>query len=695
MNRQESRSVESCPHRHSPRLAAEGEVARCGLLEEFLGPVAAEFVQVERDACTACVDAFPPTAQDVNHVVASLLLCASQQVLSSQGEILGEAECRRIQALGDWAESCMPLMFPDEDDAPGDDLGSRRDFGWINLEAVLPHPPARSGPRVKTWAVGVTTAPRRLPTLGYCLDAIVAGGWPDPVLFVDESAEMAPRFDHLTRVVRSPRAGAWPNYYLALAELTLRQPDADAYAIFQDDALLIQHPGLREHLESALWPGDRPGIVSLYCSGEYTKPVAGWHEQPPPWFWGALAFVFPADVARRFLVDPHVLEHRRNGPENGLAGIDVLIGRFARKHGIPIHFPTPSLVQHIGHVSTLWPTARSGGARRAGRFAGDAAIAVPKATAGVRFLRKPGRVIGSDTHRSGWPYAMAAMHPLGRDEGVLLDDFIEQIFCYEPNSHAHEVPWIGIFHHPPNMPPFWKREHALSAMIQTDSWKKSLPHLRGAIALSEYVAHFLADALGVPTIAIKHPTEVPAVRWSAERYQANRLKHLVQVGWYLKNTQLLHQTPELDGHRRMRVYSTDSYLREYDVKVARHWRGLGTRALFHPDRVIEQCLLTAARYDQVLAENVVAIELFDASANNVVIECISRGTPLIVNRHPAVVEYLGESYPLYFSDPTEIPDLLGADRVIGAHAYLEAMDKSWLSGDAFRESVRVAVSRWL
>ena len=269
-----------------------------------------------------------------------------------------------------------------------------------------------------------------------------------------------------------------------------------------------------------------------------------------------MAFVFPAEVARKFLVDPDVLEHRKKGPEGGLAGIDVLIGRFAAKNGIPIHFPTPSLVQHIGHVSTLWPTARSGGARRAGRFAGDVAAALPVAD-GVRFLRKPRAVIGSETHRSGWPFAMAALSPLARERGILFDDFVEQIFCYEPDSDAHEQPWIGIFHHPPNMPPFWKRTHALSAMIQTNSWKKSLPYLQGAIALSEYVAHYLADALGVPTVAIKHPTEIPAVRWSPERYAANGVKHLVQVGWYLKNTQLLQDhVPELLGHRRMRVYST-------------------------------------------------------------------------------------------------------------------------------------------
>jgi hypothetical protein len=79
--------------------------------------------------------------------------------------------------------------------------------------------------------------------------------------------------------------------------------------------------------------------------------------------------------------------------------------------------------------------------------------------------------------------------------------------------------------------------------------------------------------------------------------------------------------------------------------------------------------------------------LFDSSANNVVVECIARNAPIIVNRHPAVMEYLTHDYPLYFSDPSEIPELLAMDRVMAAHEFLTRLDKSWLDGDFFRESV--------
>jgi hypothetical protein len=46
--------------------------------------------------------------------------------------------------------------------------------------------------------------------------------------------------------------------------------------------------------------------------------------------------------------------HRWNPKHKGLANLDALIGQWAERSRVPIFFPTPSLVQHIGHVSTLW-----------------------------------------------------------------------------------------------------------------------------------------------------------------------------------------------------------------------------------------------------------------------------------------------------------------------------------------------------
>ena len=82
------------------------------------------------------------------------------------------------------------------------------------------------------------------------------------------------------------------------------------------------------------------------------------------------------------------------------------------------------------------------------------------------------------------------------------------------------------------------------------------------------------------------------------------------------------------------------------------------------------------KYDNLLTENIVFINLVDASAINTLIECIIRETPIIINKVPAVVELLGEKYPLYFEENDNICDLLKNDsKICKAHKYLKKINK--------------------
>jgi hypothetical protein len=120
-------------------------------------------------------------------------------------------------------------------------------------------------PRIKnvlTWAVGVTTAPRAVPTLGRTLESLVRAGWDHARLFVEPGVDIPRRFAGWPKTVRDEPLGAYPNWYLGLAELVMRQPRAEAYFMLQDDVVFAR--GLREWLEYALWPAENCGAVSAY-----------------------------------------------------------------------------------------------------------------------------------------------------------------------------------------------------------------------------------------------------------------------------------------------------------------------------------------------------------------------------------------------------------------------------------------------
>jgi len=106
--------------------------------------------------------------------------------------------------------------------------------------------------------------------------------------------------------------------------------------------------------------------------------------------------------------------------------------------------------------------------------------------------------------------------------------------------------------------------------------------------------------------------------------------------------------------------------------------------------------LENSEYDTLLTRNIVFIYLVDASAVNTVIECMIRNTPIIINRHPAVVELLGENYPLYVENNTlqintTVNTYLSEPIFIRrAHTYLKRLDKRKLHIHTFmKELVRI------
>jgi hypothetical protein len=67
----------------------------------------------------------------------------------------------------------------------------------------------------------------------------------------------------------------------------------------------------------------------------------------------------------------------------------------------------------------------------------------------------------------------------------------------------------------------------------------------------------------------------------------------------------------------------------------------------------------------------------------VVVECIVRATPLVVNRLPALEDYLGRDYPLFYEHIADAHRLLDRAALRRGHAYLADMDKSVLEPKRF------------
>jgi len=298
-------------------------------------------------------------------------------------------------------------------------------------------------------------------------------------------------------------------------------------------------------------------------------------------------------------------------------------------------------------------------------------------------------ILASHMHRSGWPFVMKSLEPLFDDSSsVIFDDFLEMTFSNRRKllqDHVYELPWMGVVHHPPD-PPCWYHTERLQVLEHARGWKTSIKNFRLCIALEENLASWVRKNWNVPCVVARHPTEVPEMQWTPERFNLNASKMLLQVGWYLRNTYAIHQV-NVDSR------FTKAWLRQASAEILENHRLCGVHAFphrKHTGQVREISPVNNSEYDQLLSENIVFIELFSAAANNTIIECIARNTPIVINRLAGPEYYLGPEYPLFSEDIEDLNSFVTEDRVIAAHEYLKAMDKTWLSADSFREELRRA-----
>ncbi len=337
-------------------------------------------------------------------------------------------------------------------------------------------------------------------------------------------------------------------------------------------------------------------------------------------------------------------------------------------------------------------------------------------------LRFPARYL-REHHRSGWRPAMEAIYPLHHPQGVRFESFLDEIFAVDHprpgirsgpdllaaiqrprwvdriTSEERRVvpirePWVGFLHNPFGMPPWFCPDYAPEFVFTKQIWRDSLPSCVGLFTLSEHMAQWLRRATGKPVSVAYLPSEIPETTFDFEAFLANTGKRVIQIGWWLRRQTAIDHLPLAEGnalgYRKLRLVpgfasdATETVEAMRGGEFQRHGRpptGVGeVEALTH---------VSNDSYDRLLSCNVAFVQLEAASANNAVVECLARGTPLLVNRLPAVEEYLGRDYPLYYENLQDAADqALDIGRLRAAHQYLLASDhRSRLHPAVFRRAV--------
>lgn len=208
------------------------------------------------------------------------------------------------------------------------------------------------------WAIGVSTVPARLDTfLPRTLASLAAAGFDRPRLFVDGGDDPAPywAYDVTTSMRGEPAVGNFANWYLGMAELYCRNPDADRFVMFEDDIILCR--GVREYLEARPMPQN--GYCNLYLGGERNEilsrqVVQGWFRSDQRAI-GALGLMFDRATLIQLLGCENFVKHRIESNQ-GTMRVDgaACVALRCKANRIVSEFcHKPSLVQHCGSGASL------------------------------------------------------------------------------------------------------------------------------------------------------------------------------------------------------------------------------------------------------------------------------------------------------------------------------------------------------
>lgn len=296
-------------------------------------------------------------------------------------------------------------------------------------------------------------------------------------------------------------------------------------------------------------------------------------------------------------------------------------------------------------------------------------------------------------HRGGWKSILIDLikkNFFNKQSINHFYDIIEANFLWG-NENKQKDRWAGIIHCTPTTPNYLKNLN-LNTLFDKPIFKESLVNCRFLVTLSSYISKFLNKKLtelnmNIPVFTLKHPVEIDSIPlFCFEKYLSNNNKKLIQIGQQLRKVTSIYQI-DSNKHEKWWLTGTKNFNFCNDLLKKEYLSQKLNKNNF--DKNVKMYYTeTFEEYDELLTENIVFVDLYDAAANNTILECIVRNTPIIVNKIEPIIEYLGEDYPFYFNCLEEIPFLLkDQDKILKAHEYLCKMEKNDLSIDYFTRNL--------
>lgn len=300
------------------------------------------------------------------------------------------------------------------------------------------------------------------------------------------------------------------------------------------------------------------------------------------------------------------------------------------------------------------------------------------------------------THRSGWAYAINSIISLHSDEGVKFEGFLEKTFSWDKYKNIKnnviplKTPWVGVIHNPMLVENTKSDLFSTTKLFNSIVFQKSLETCKGLYVLSNDLKEKIKNKIGnIPIEFCYHPTQTPNCIFTMEKFQRNSDKKIVSLGsWARKFLSIFLLNLSSNLKKSMIEPSgltTEKFRKFLDIEKSELNSSVDIN-----DSVEIIGYQNSESYDELLSKNVMFMDFYDISASNLIIECIVRNTPVLVRKHNAVIDYLGENYPFYFETLQEASEKINDKSLVEkSYNYLTSLKtKEFLTENYFLNSIK-------
>lgn len=278
-------------------------------------------------------------------------------------------------------------------------------------------------------------------------------------------------------------------------------------------------------------------------------------------------------------------------------------------------------------------------------------------------------------HRGGWRSIVQALAERLHDpRGVLCHTYADSLLAWKSRLPS---PWVGFLHGPvrtiEGMESQYKHPWSLEAFFSDESCHDVLSECLGLFTFSSHTRRYVEARAKCPVYNLTYPAVFVDRPFSVDRFLKNPDKKLLLIGHWLRRWQDFYDLRTVALQKCLLKGADvdyDSLEESFRLRVDSNVRIL--------PRVADE------EYDRLLSENIVFLPLHDVAAATVLVECIVRNTPVLLNRLEGHGDYLPDDYPYYY-DTLEEAAFKADDlrTVIRAHECLRDLPKRRFAIDSF------------